>query len=99
MATHLLISHDLAEKYFSGASHAYVIYFPERQDLLVASVTNAAFHKVHPSAQQQMLKNRNARGDKAISLQEFLIDNEIDETDRPLQYEYREKVGFLKIKI
>jgi hypothetical protein len=99
LASHLLISADLIEKHFAGATHTYVMYYPERHDLLIAPVTNGAFYKVHPNARQQMLKNRNARGDKSISLQEILIDNGIDETDRTLEYEYREKVGFLKIKL
>ena len=46
-----------------------------------------------------MLKSRNLKGDKTVSMYEILIDNDLDDTDRDLEYEYTEGVKMLNVKI
>ncbi len=35
-----------------------------------------------------MLKSRNLKGDKTISMYEIIIGNDLDDADRDLEYEY-----------
>ena len=46
-----------------------------------------------------MLKMKNAAGDKSISIQELVLDNEIDEKDRDLEFVIEEALHILKIKL
>ena len=56
------------------------------------------FKKIH-KAGQQMLKDRNLKGDKSIALHEILIDHQIDETDRELTYELAPGMKILNVKL
>ncbi len=97
-ASHLLMDQSLVKEVLEDASHAYVTYYPERQTLLVASVAQAWFGKMH-KASQHMLKARNAQGDKSLALHEILIDHELDEADRPLPYEVQQQGKMLRITL
>jgi hypothetical protein len=44
-----------------------------------------------------MLKFKNNRGDRSISLEELLIDKEIDSNDRSLEYTADEKMKILTV--
>jgi hypothetical protein len=46
-----------------------------------------------------MLKNRNLAGDKSLSLQEVIIDNNLDGSDRPLEFTTRPGLQLLQVKL
>ena len=46
-----------------------------------------------------MLKMKNKTGDKSISIQELILDNEIDENDRNLEFVVEEALHLLKVKL
>jgi hypothetical protein len=48
---------------------------------------------------QFLLKDRNLKGDKTLSIREILIDNDLDISDRDLEYELIEKTSLIKIKV
>ena len=56
------------------------------------------FRTIHKGS-QQMLKAKNAKGDRSISIQEILLDNDIDDHDRDLEYVVEEAVHILKVKL
>jgi hypothetical protein len=95
---HLYIESDLAQMAFRDASQVYVVYYPFKKSLLLAPMSDEFFPKLH-KAHLQMLKTRNLQGDKTVSLQEIIIDNDIDDSERDLEYDYTEGVNFLNIKI
>ncbi len=47
----------------------------------------------------QMLKSRNLQGDKTISLQEIIIDNDIDDTDRELAFIHQPGMRILHVTL
>ena len=97
-SSHLYIPASVAALVFGKESRAYLIYRPEQKALLLAPASSQWFHKLHQPS-QHMLKARNAQGDKTIALHETLIDHDLDDTDRPLDYVIQEKTGILKISL
>ena len=95
---HLLISADIAAAVFGEAAQTYTVYYPQQKALLLAPMDDDIFPQVH-KAQLQMLKNRNLQGDRSISLQEIIIDHELDETDRDLAYVFEPGMRMLKITL
>jgi hypothetical protein len=45
------------------------------------------------------LKSRNLQGDKTISLQEIIIDNDLDDTERDLVYMHQPGVRMLHVSL
>ena len=45
------------------------------------------------------VKSRNLKGDKTLAIREILIDNDLDMTDRDLDYEIIEKTNLIKVSI
>ena len=97
-SSHLLIDNEIVKQTFGEDLNVYVIYYPERHSLMIAPVSDAIFKSLH-KAGQQMLKNRNLKGDKSIALHEILIDHQIDETDRDLEYELQKGLGILNVHL
>lgn len=96
--THLLIDHEIADSVFGNDNNAYVVYYPERKTLMLAAVSDELFKKLH-KASQQMLKDRNLKGDKSLAVGEVLIDNQLDESDRDLVYKIEATLGVLSVKL
>jgi glycerate kinase len=82
---HLIILADIAIPFLGENSHVNMVYYPQKQTLLLAPATDELFKGLHKTS-MQMIKNKNLTGDKSISLEEMLIDNEIDDANRPLTY-------------
>ncbi|MEO0778377.1 MAG: hypothetical protein AAF146_17550, partial [Bacteroidota bacterium] len=71
-ASHLLIDTVMAQRVFGDTANAYLVYYPERHVLMLASVEDELFKSLH-KASQHLLKDRNRQGDKSIALHETLI--------------------------
>ena len=97
-SSHLVIGHEVASEVFGAEQNAYVVYYPERRTLMNAPVSDELFKNLH-KAGQQMLKSRNLRGDKSIALHEILIDHQVNDTDRGLEYELQPGMGILNVKL
>ena len=96
--SHLWLSAEIAENAFSGERQVYCVYYPQRGTLLLAPMSDDAFKTLHECS-LVMLKDRNLAGDKSLSLQEIVIDNDLDDTDRPLPYVSRPSVPLLRITL
>ncbi|HFA52174.1 MAG TPA: hypothetical protein ENJ95_24415 [Bacteroidetes bacterium] len=97
-SSHIHIDKEIAAEVFGKDLNVFVVYYPEKKSLMVSPVSNVFFKKLH-KASQHMLKDRNLKGDKTIALHEIIIDNQIDETDRDLEYELQPGLGILNIKL
>ena len=93
---HLWIGHELAERVFNNERQVYTVYYPQRKALLLAPMSNEDFKALHECS-LVMLKDRNIQGDKSLSLQEVLIDNDLDVQDRPLAYSAIESLQLLQV--
>lgn len=97
-SSHLWIDHELAMDIFGEDLNVNVVYYPNRRSLMIAPQSEALFKQLH-KAKQYMLKDRNAQGDKTIALHELLIDNEINSTDRSLEFECQKALKILSVKL
>ncbi len=97
-SAHLLIRYDLAQKIFGKDYNVYTVYYPERNSLMVAPVSDELFKKLH-KASQALLKEKNSRGDRTIALHDILLDHQIDPQDRSLAFDYQEGLGVLNIQL
>lgn len=97
-ASHLILAADFAKEAFGDNLNVFTAFKADEKMLMIAPIQDFAFKKEH-KAVQQMLKNRNAVGDKSIALHEFLIDNQLDETDRELTYELAPDSKILTVKL
>lgn len=95
---HLWISGDIAEAVFGPAPQVYTAYYPQQKALLLAPMDDDIFPTVHKGG-LQMLKSRNLQGDKTISLQEIIIDNDIDDTDRDLAFMHQPGMRILHVTL
>lgn len=95
-SSHLYISADLCAELFGDDLNAYAAYYADRGVLMIAGVSDELFKKLH-KATQHMLKGRKQTGDKTIALHEMIIDNEIDPTDRVLEYKFEKALGVLTV--
>ncbi len=95
-SAHLWIQGSVAEKVFGGVHNVYLAYYAERKMLLIAPVTQKEFKAIH-KASQHILKMRNAAGDRSIALHELLVDQQLDQKDRDLNYECEPGLNILKV--
>jgi hypothetical protein len=95
---HLWIPGDIAEAVFGETPQVYTVYYPQQKALLLAPMDDDIFPTVHKGG-LQMLKSRNLQGDKTISLQEIIIDNDIDDTDRELAFMHQPGMRILHVTL
>jgi hypothetical protein len=93
---HLVIDNETAATFFPAASHVSVVYYPNTKTLLLADVNDALFKSLHKTV-MLMVKDKNMKGDKAITLEEIIIDNDINPADRELQHKADEAMKIISI--
>ncbi len=96
-SNHLIIANEIAENLFNNVHHVYVSFKPDVKRLFIVPNTDEVFRKLHDPA-QQMLKDLPQKNSKSIALHEVLIDNDLADIDRALEYEIREKKQMLVIQ-
>ena len=69
-----------------------------KKKMLITPVSSQWFVKMHEPT-QFLLKSRNLKGDRTLAIREILIDNDLDTTDRDLEYEIVEKTNLIKISM
>ena len=97
-ASHIQLDNSIVEKVFQNIHYAYVTYLESQERLLVTPVSSQWFVKMHEPT-QFLLKDKNLKGDKAIGVRELLIDHDIYQDDRELNFEIVEKTNLIKIEL
>lgn len=95
-SSHVYLSAALVEQIFQSIHYAYVTYVAAQKQMLITPVSSQWFVKMHKPT-QFLLKSRNLKGDRTLAIREILIDNDLDTTDRVLDYEIVEKTNLIKI--
>jgi len=97
-SSHVYLDSELIKNIFGSIQYAYVTYVAEQKKMLITPVSSQWFVKMHKPT-QFLLKYRNLKGDRTLAIREILIDNNLDTTDRILEYEIIEKTNLIKISI
>ncbi len=95
---HICIKRNTAEKVFGAERVVLSVFYPKDNTFMVAPASEELFRTIH-KASQQMLKVKNAAGDQAISIQELLLDHEIDGQNRNLLFVIEEELHILKVTL
>ncbi len=95
-AGHIIIKNLLAQKIFGEETVVLSIYYNKENSFMVAPASEEFFRKMH-KANQQMLKLKNANGDRSLPVQDILLDNNLNENDRDLKFTKEETLHILKI--
>lgn len=95
---HLIIDHEIIESIFSNEDNVYMVYYPDKNTLLIAPLSDELFKKLH-KAGQHMLKDKNLKGDKSIALHETLIDHQLAAEDRDLIFKVEPALGLLNVTL
>lgn len=97
-AQHICIKKNIAEKIFGDETVVLTVFYAKDNTFMASPASEELFKTIH-KASQQMLKSKNLNGDKSISIQELLLDNDIDETNRNLEFTIEEALHILKVKL
>ncbi|HAS59766.1 MULTISPECIES: hypothetical protein [unclassified Algoriphagus] len=97
-SSHIYLDAELVTTIFGEIHFAYVTYVEEQKKILITPVSSQWFVKMYKST-QFLLKSRNLKGDKTLAVREILIDNDLDASDRELDYEIIEKTDLIKISV
>jgi hypothetical protein len=95
---HLIITKNIIEKLFAGAAQVNWVYYANKKTILIASQHDDLFKSLHKT-NMSMLKFKNSNGDRSISIEELLIDNNMDHADRELPFTADEQMKILSINI
>ena len=95
---HLWLSAEVAEQAFQNERQIYCVYYDNLGMLLLAPMSDTMFKQAHECS-LVMLKDRNLKGDKTLSMQEIIIDNDLDDTDRSLEYTGAPGLKMLQVKL
>ncbi|MGH1387473.1 hypothetical protein [Kordia sp.] len=97
-SSHIYLDSELVESIFQNIHYAYVTYVKAQKRLLITPVSSQWFVKMYEPT-QFLLKARNLKGDRTLAIREILIDNDLDMTDRILNYEVIEKTNLIKVTL
>ncbi|WP_194775408.1 hypothetical protein [Pararhodonellum marinum] len=96
---HLVLYLDVAEGFIGESRQVFASFINEENKLLLANVSNVGFKAKHKPI-MLFVKQKNVRGDKSISLQEFFADwPHISKHNRELKYLFNENEGILEINL
>ena len=95
---HLCLSANLAAAALNNERQVYVVYYPQQGSLLLAPMSDTNFKQLHKCA-LAMLKDKNLKGDKSLSLQEVIIDNDLPAEDRALPYAHTPGFSLLQVNL
>ncbi|MEM6394888.1 MAG: hypothetical protein AAF741_00975 [Bacteroidota bacterium] len=93
---HLWLSGQLASQCFGEDRQIYAVYYPQRGYLLLAPMSDKAFKSLHDCS-LVMLKVRNMQGDRSLSLQEIIIDHDLNPADRALEFTAKPGISVLQV--
>ena len=97
-ASHICIKKNIAEILFGNETVVLSVFYAKENSFLVAPAGEELFKNLHKST-QQMLKSKNIHGDKSIAIHELILDNDLNDTNRDLEFITEEALHILKIKL
>ncbi len=97
--SHILLEADFAQQYFANCSHVLAAYNTQSNTLLVSAVSAQWLPKLYDKVAQFVLKQKNSKGDCSIAIHQILLDYDITDVDRPLDYQWMDQTQLLKINL
>lgn len=95
-SAHLIVPPEITKTIFGDEQAVYVAYKEDSKAFLISPKSNSWFSKLHKSS-EVLLKSKDMAGTKSISIREFLIDHELDTSNKTLSCTVNTEKQFLKI--
>lgn len=95
---HLWLAAEVADGAFGNERQVYAVYYPNLKTLLLAPMSDLTFKQAHEVA-MLFVKIRNQQGDRTISMQEIILDHDLDRSDRDLEFTLVPGLGILQVKL
>ena len=95
---HICIKKSIVDMIFGAEPVILCIYYEKDQTFFAAPSDEELFRKLHKGS-QFILKIKNALGDRSISVQELLLDQDVSNADRNLKFTAETSLRILKIKL
>ncbi len=93
---HIVVSKNLVDQVLDNCDRAGWVYYANRNIMMLASSADDLFKSIHQS-KISLFKHRNEQGDRSLSIQELLLDHEIDGKNRELKFRADEILKVLTI--
>ena len=94
---HIIFPCEIVEEILENEVQINWVFYPDRNTLLIAGKSKIFFEKLHKT-DWQTLKDKNLKGDKSLFIRAILIDNDLDDSDRNLDFEIKNS-GIISIKL
>jgi hypothetical protein len=94
---HIIIPSEIVQEVLENEVQISWVYYPDRNTLLIAGKSKIFFEKLHKT-DWQTLKDKNLKGDKSLFIRAILIDNDLDDADRDLDFEIKNS-GIISINL
>jgi hypothetical protein len=94
---HIIIPSEIVQEILGNEVQINWVFYPERNTLLMAGKSKLFFEKLHKT-DWQTLKEKNLKGDKSLFIRAVLIDNDLDDNDRDLDFEIK-NTGIISINL
>jgi hypothetical protein len=94
---HIIIPAEVVKTVLENEQQISWVYYPDRKTLLIAGKSKVFFEKLHKT-DWQTLKDKNIQGDKSLFVRSILIDHDLDDTDRELNFELK-NTGIITIDL
>lgn len=95
---HIVLNNVLVKELFANCEKLAWVYYAEKKCFMAANTSDSIFKTIHKT-NEAILKHRNNNGDRSISIQELILDNDIDNTNRLLDYKADHAAGILSVFI
>lgn len=94
---HIIIPAEIVKEVLEDEVQINWVFYPERNSFLMAGKSKTFFEKLHKTA-WQTLKDKSLKGDKSLFVRAILMDYDLDETDRDLDFEVK-NTGIISINL
>ncbi|MEA5257971.1 hypothetical protein VB264_09250 [Arcicella aquatica] len=94
---HIIIPSEVVQEVLEKEVQINWVFYNERNTLLIAGKSKLFFEKLHKT-DWQTLKDKNLKGDKSLFIRAILIDNNLDDSDRELDFEIKNS-GIISINL
>lgn len=95
---HIIVSKALMSQLFNDAEKVCWVYYASRKVLLLAPLTDPDFKALHKTT-TSVLKYKNNTGDRSMDVLNIILDHDLDDTNRPLQYSVDAVMKILNIQL
>ncbi|MBL7757908.1 MAG: hypothetical protein JNL59_10945 [Chitinophagaceae bacterium] len=93
---HLVVDQSTITGLFGETTRLLCVYYPNRNTLLLAGSDDELFKSIHKTT-TALLKLRNEKGDRSISVLELILDYDLDDTNRQLEFEADTRMKVLNV--